>query len=99
MLDIQTDLQRLRWYIDAKSGRVLRAQYETATQAGLATRVVDYAEWKAVDGITIPFHEEASDNGEPSGSVQVSSFEFNPHVDATIFDHPAGESAHKAGPR
>ena len=99
VLDIQTDMQKLRWYVDAKSGRILRAQYEATTQAGPATRVVDYSEWKAVDGITVPFHEEASDNGEPSGSVKINSFEFNPPVNANIFDHPAGESAQKQTPQ
>ena len=59
---------------------------------------MDYSEWKAVDGITIPFHEEASDNGEPSGSVKINSFEFNPAVDAKVFAKPA-ESAQKPAPR
>lgn len=98
VLDIQTDLQKLRWYVDGKTGRILRSQYEATTQAGPATRVVDYSEWKAVDGITIPFHEEASDNGEPSGSVKINSFEFNPAVDAKVFAKPA-ESAQKQAPR
>ena len=98
VLDIQTDLQKLRWYVDAKSGRILRSQYEATTQAGPATRVVDYSEWKAVDGITVPFHEEASDNGEPSGSVKINSFEFNLAVDGKVFAKPA-ESAQKQAPR
>jgi zinc protease len=99
VLDIQTDLQKLRWYVDAKSGRILRAQFEATTQAGPATRVVDYSDWKTVDGITVPFHEEATDNGEPSGSVKITTFEFNQQVDATVFNHPAGESAQRAAPR
>ena len=99
VLDIQTDLQKLRWYVDPKSGRILRAQFEATTQGGPATRLVDYSDWKTVDGIMIPFHEEATDNGEPSGSVKITSFEFNPQVDATLFDHPAGESAQRAAPR
>jgi zinc protease len=99
VLDIQTDLQKLRWYVDAKSGRILRAQFEATTQAGPATRVVDYSEWKTVDGITVPFHEEASDNGEPSGSVKTNTFQVNPQMDAKIFAKPGGESAQKAAPR
>jgi hypothetical protein len=38
--------------------------------------------------VTLPFHEEISSNGEPSVSIVVSSLEFNPAVDAKIFDKP-----------
>lgn len=90
VLNIHTDMQQLRWYIDPRTGHILRAQFQATTQAGPANRVVDYSEWKTVDGVTLPFHEETADNGSPSASVSINSVEFNVPVDNKIFEKPAG---------
>jgi hypothetical protein len=42
-----------------------------------------------VDGVSLPFRWEISSNGQPSASMVVSSYEFNPAVDATMFEKPA----------
>lgn len=88
VLDIQDGAQQFRWYVDPQTGRVLRAQYEGMSSSGPATRVVDFSEWKTVDGITIPFHEESAVNGQPAVSMTISSYEFNPSIDPKIFQKP-----------
>lgn len=88
ILDIANSKDQLRWFIDPKTGHVLRSQYQGDSPTGPATTVVDYSEWKTVDGVTLPFHSEASSNGTPAASTAVSSVEFNPAVDAKIFDRP-----------
>jgi hypothetical protein len=88
VLDISDSKDQLRWFVDPKTGRILRSQFEGDTPTGPATQVVDFSEWKTVDGLTLPFHSELSSNGTPSASVAVTSFEFNPAVDAKLFDRP-----------
>lgn len=89
ILDIKAGGQQLRWYVDPKSGHVLRAQYEGNSPQGPATSVVDLSEWKTVDGVTLPFHQEVTSNGTPAASVSVTSLEVNPAVDPKLFDKPA----------
>ncbi|HEV3039844.1 MAG TPA: pitrilysin family protein [Candidatus Angelobacter sp.] len=88
VLDINGAGDQLRWFIDPQNGHVLRAQFQGTSPAGPGTQVVESSEWKTVDGVTIPFHQEISSNGQPSVSIAVSNVEFNPIVDAKIFDKP-----------
>jgi zinc protease len=92
VLEIHGGGQQWRWYVDPQSGHVLRVQYEGNGPAGPGTRTVDLSEWKAVDGITVPFHEEVTSDGQPAATVAVSSYEFNPTVDPKIFDKPADKA-------
>ena len=68
----------------------MREESQATGQTGPETRVADLSEYKAVDGILVPFHEEVSINGKPALSIAVSSYEFNPTVDPKIFEKPAG---------
>jgi zinc protease len=89
VLDIRGDGQQWRWYIDPQTSHILREQFQANGPTGPGTRVVDFSEWKPTDGITLPYHEEITNNNEPAGTVVVSSFEFNPTVDPKIFAKPA----------
>jgi zinc protease len=88
VLDISGGGERLRWFVDAKSGRVLRATFQASSPTGPATQVEDYSDWKTVEGLSLPFHVEVSSNGQPNTSVVISSYEINPLVDAKIFEKP-----------
>lgn len=88
VLDISGGGDQLRWFVDPESGRVLRSQFQGDSPTGPATQVVDFSDWKTVDGISLPFHSELSANGQPSASVAISSYEFNPAVDDKIFARP-----------
>jgi len=88
VLDVSAGTMQLRWYIDPKTGHVLRSQYQASSRSGPATQVIDYSEWKAVDGLTVPFHAEITTNGEHAGSVIINSYEINPAVDPKLFDKP-----------
>ena len=87
ILDVRGDGQQWRWYVD-QNGRVLRGQYQRIGETGPTTRIVDYSEFKPVDGITVPFHEEITVDGKPAATVVVNSYEFNPTVDPKIFEKP-----------
>jgi zinc protease len=89
VLDVHTGAQQLRWYIDPKTGHIVRLEYQGSTPQGPATQVVDISDWKVVDGITWSFHTELTTNGTPAVSATVSSVEVNPPVDPKIFEKPA----------
>ncbi len=89
VLAIQGGGVQFRWYVDPQTGHVLREQYEGSSPTGPASNIVDYSDWKIVDGITLPFREETTTNGQPAVSVVVESYELNPTVDPKIFEKPA----------
>lgn len=89
ILDISAAGQQFRWYVDPKTGHVVRTQFEGNGPTGPATRVIDYSEWKTVDGITLPYHGEISVNGQPNATLSIDSYEVNPTIDPKIFEKPA----------
>jgi hypothetical protein len=89
ILDIHEGSQQVRWYVDPASGHVLRAEFQANTQQGPATNVVDQSDWKTVDGITLPFHQEVTSNGKPAASVTVTDLQLNPAVNLKLFEKPA----------
>jgi zinc protease len=88
VLDVNTGRSQVRWFVDPRTGHILRARFQANTPTGPAEQVVDYSEWKAADGITLPFHAEVTTNGNPGGSITVNSYEFNPVIDPKLFDKP-----------
>jgi zinc protease len=93
VLDVRGGGQQWQWYIDPQTGHIVRVQYEGNGPTGPGPRIVDLSEWKPVDGITVPFHEEVTANGQPAATVAISSYEFNPTVDPKIFEKPADKPA------
>jgi len=87
-LDVSGGGIQVHWLIDPQTGHILRSQFQAASRSGPATQVIEYSEWKAVDGITVPFHAEATTNGEHSATVVIHSYEFNPTIDPKLFDKP-----------
>ncbi|MFI5104309.1 MAG: M16 family metallopeptidase, partial [Terriglobales bacterium] len=88
VLDISHGGEQLRWFVDEKTGRVLRAQFQGTGPTGPNTQVVEYSDWKTVDGVNMAFHEEVTADGKPSATVATSAVEINPTVDPKIFDKP-----------
>jgi hypothetical protein len=48
-----------------------------------------FSDWKAVDGLNLPFHRDNKQNGQDSSTVQFTSFQINPAVDLKVFEKPA----------
>ncbi|HEY6349847.1 MAG TPA: pitrilysin family protein [Candidatus Angelobacter sp.] len=89
VLEIHGEGQQWRWFVDPQTGHVLRGESQGSGPSGPATRVVDSSEWKAADGITLPYHQEISLNGQPTATMAISSYEINPTVDPKVFEKPA----------
>jgi hypothetical protein len=89
ILDIHEGSQHWRWYVDPTTGHILRASFQAHTPQGPSTDVVDLSDWKTVDGVTLPFHQEITSNGTPAMSITVTDLQLNPTVDPKLFEKPA----------
>lgn len=79
----------VQWALDPQNGRLLQVSYEDVGQRGPVQRVIEYSDWRPVDGISVPFKRTVTENGEPSATDQIQTYEINPAVDARLFDKPA----------
>lgn len=86
ILEIDANGDRLRWWIDPSTGRVLRRASTSSAMGAPAEQVVTITEWQTSDGIRMPKQLQISINGEPTGTAVVSVFEVNPEVPEGAFD-------------
>ena len=81
VLTINADGPTVTWYVDPKTGQILRSvARDTAT---------DYADWKPWNNqITLPASMTITRNGEKQGEAKVTEVVFNPAVPEGAFKKP-----------
>jgi hypothetical protein len=79
----------LRWFVDPRSGKIVRETYKAMGQSGPVDAETDFSDWKEVEGLNLPFHRENKQGGQGASTVQYSKIELNPRVDPKIFEKPA----------
>ena len=79
----------VKWALDPQSARLLQVSYQDVGQRGPVQRVIAYSDWRPVDGITVPFQRSVTDDGQPSSTEQIQSYQINPALDARLFEKPA----------
>ncbi len=81
----------LNLYFDRESGLLLRLIRFTETPLGRNPTQLDYSDYRATDGVKIPYHWTLA---RPGGAftIQIESVQQNLPVDAKLFVLPAGES-------
>ena len=89
VLDVNADGAEVRWFVDPQSGRILRASAHGIGMSGPGERVVDYSDWKSVQGVSFPFKETRTLSGQKESSVEIKELEINPAVDPKLFEKPA----------
>ncbi len=83
----------VQWALDPQSARLLQVSYEDVGQRGPVHRVITYSDWRPVDGLTVPYQRTITENGRPSASEQIQTYQLNPVVDAKLFEKPAEATA------
>jgi zinc protease len=97
ILDVNADGAEVRWFVDPQSGRILRAAWKSmGGPAGPADMVADYADWKPVAGLTLPFKVTRTRSGEKEATVELKDFEINPSVDPKLFEKPEAKPGEKS---
>ena len=95
ILDIGGAIPWVRWYIDPKTGYILREKYKAMGQSGPFDGETNLADWRTVDGLTMPYKHQNKQNGEETSSAEFKKIELNPTVDPKLFAKPAEAPAEK----
>ena len=89
ILDIGGAIPSVRWYIDPKTGYILREKYKAMGQAGPFEGETDLADWRTVDGLTMPYKHQNKQDGKETSTAEFKKIDLNPPVDPKLFAKPA----------
>jgi hypothetical protein len=76
-----------KFYFDKESGYLLRILRYTKSPLGQNPTQIDYADFRALDGLKVPFQETIMRPGSRL-TVQIEDAKFNVPVDSTKFARP-----------
>jgi carboxyl-terminal processing protease len=77
-----------RWYFDAQTGLLIRT--ENRTQDGKVTESEDLDDYRAVDGIKMPFSIHRLDEEGITFNLKVTEIKHNVEIDDAKFEKPGG---------
>ena len=95
ILDIGGAIPWVRWYIDPKTGYILREKYKAMGQSGPFDGESNLSDWRTVDGLTMPYKHQNKRNGQETSNAEFKKIELNPAVDPKLFAKPAEAPADK----
>jgi zinc protease len=95
ILDIGGAIPWVRWYIDPKTGYVLREKYKAMGQSGPFEGETNLADWRAADGLTMPYKHQNKQDGNETSNAEIKKIELNPTLDPKLFAKPAEAQAEK----
>jgi zinc protease len=88
IVDIGGAIPWVRWYVDPKSGYILRQKYKGMGQQGPFEGQSDLADWRTANGITMPYKREGKQNGQQTSTADIKKIELNPQLDPKLFEKP-----------
>jgi zinc protease len=89
ILDIGGAIPWVRWYVDPKSGYILREKYKGMGQQGPFEGETELGDWRTADGLTMPYKHENKQNGQATSSAEFKKIEVNPQLDPKLFEKAA----------
>ena len=95
ILDIGGAIPWVRWYVDPKTGYILREKYKAMGQSGPFDGESNLSDWRTVDGLTMPYKHQNKQNGQETSNAEFKKIEINPSVDPKLFAKPAEAPADK----
>ena len=93
IVDVNASGTSIRWYVDPKSGLLLRESYTATGASGPFHGETDLSEWKTFDGVNFPTRHVNKQDGKESSVVTFTEVHINPQVDPKLFDKPAAGAA------
>jgi zinc protease len=88
ILDVNVAGALLRWNVDPE-GRILRTWTKGMEMGQEVEQVNEFSDYRAVDGMQIPFKVVMKRNGEEAGAAELIEIQVNPTVDPKVFEKPA----------
>jgi zinc protease len=95
ILDIGGAIPWVRWYIDPKTGYILREKYKAMGQTGPFDGESNLSDWRTVDGLTMPYKHQNKQDGKETSNAEFKKIELNPTLDPKLFAKPAEAPADK----
>jgi zinc protease len=95
IVDIDGAIPWIRWYVDPKTGYILREKYKAMGQTGQFDGETDLSDWRTADGLTMAYLHKNKQNGKEASIVEYKKIEINPAVDQKLFEKPADKSTDK----
>jgi zinc protease len=93
VLDIGGSIPPLRWYVDPKTGRILREKYKGIGPTGPFEGETEFSDWRTADGLSFPYIHKNKQNGQDTSLVEYKKIEINPSIDPKLFEKPAEKAA------
>jgi zinc protease len=93
ILDIGGSIPSLRWYVDPKTGRILREKYKGMGPTGPFEGETEFSDWRTADGLSFPYIHKNKQNGQDTSLVEYKKIEINPSIDPKLFEKPAEKAA------
>jgi zinc protease len=88
IVDIGGAIPWVRWYVDPKTGRILREKYKGVGQSGEFDGETDLSDWRTADGLTMPYVHKNKQNGQDTSTAEYKKIEINPALDPKLFEKP-----------
>lgn len=95
ILDIGGAIPWVRWYIDPKTGYILRQKYKAMGQSGPFDGESNLSDWRTADGLTMPYKRQNKQDGKETSNAELKKIELNPTIDPKLFAKPAEAPAEK----
>jgi len=89
VVDVRVGDTAIRWFVDPKSGYLLREAYDGVARSGRFHGETDLSDWKTTAGITLPALRRNRQDGRQTSIVEFRSIDFNPTIDPKLFERPA----------
>jgi zinc protease len=88
VVDVGGAVPWIRWYVDPKSGQILRETYKGMGQSGEFQGETELSDWRTADGLTFPYLHQNKQNGKDTSTVKYTSIQINPTIDPKLFEKP-----------
>lgn len=91
IVDVQEGEVAVRWFLEQKTGRLLRQEYQSLNEHGRLPAATELSDWRPMGGLNLPAEHKNYEDGELKSVVVQTGLEVNPTVDPRIFARPAGK--------
>jgi len=89
VLTISGDNSTVRWFVNPTTGELLQSESNATGQSGPTKRIMQFSDWKNVDGVNFYNQRTVSENGQVIAKDAIKSWTINPTVDPKQFEKPA----------
>ena len=95
VVDIGGAIPWIRWYVDPKTGYILREKYKGMGQSGPFEGETNLSDWRTADGLTMPYTHKNQQNGQETSLVEYKKIDLNPVIDPKLFQKPVEKTSAK----